>query len=101
MTGSVSGGGTVPSSTGGRRVAVTRSGGFAGVRQAGELTLGDDPRTPEVESLLGRIDVRSLAAHRPQPDRFVYSFDLDGEVATVGEQDLTPDLEQLTRLLLD
>ena len=34
------------------RVAVTRTGGFAGVRQSGELTLGDDPRTDEVSSLL-------------------------------------------------
>ena len=92
-------GGASPAPTG-RRVAVTRSGGFAGLRQAGELTLGDDPRTPEVESLLGRIDVRSLAPHRPQPDRFVYSFDLAGEQVTVGEQDLTPDLEQLVTILL-
>jgi Zn-dependent metalloprotease len=94
------GGSPAPSGTG-RRVAVTRTGGFAGVRRAGEVTLGDDPRTPEVESLLGRIDVGSLGPHRPQPDRFVYSFDLDGEQVTVGEQDLTPDLQQLTRLLLD
>jgi Zn-dependent metalloprotease len=82
------------------RVAVTRTGGFAGVRQTGELTLGDDPRTPEVESLLDRIDVRSLAPHRPQPDRFVYSFDLGGDQVTIGEQDLTDDLRQLVSLLL-
>ena len=100
VDGSTPAGGPAPTGTG-RRVAVTRSGGFAGVHRAGELTLGDDPRTAEVETLLGRIDVRSLAPHRPQPDRFVYSFDLDGEMVTVGEQDLTPDLEQLTRLLLD
>ncbi|MEO5709919.1 MAG: protealysin inhibitor emfourin [Nocardioidaceae bacterium] len=100
VDGTTTGGGSGPASTG-RRVAVTRSGGFAGVRQAGELTLGEDPRTPEVESLLGRIDVRNLAPHRPQPDRFVYSFDLDGEQVIVGEQELTPDLEQLTRLLLE
>ena len=83
-----------------RRVVVVRSGGFAGVRREAELTLGDDPRTPEVESLLGRIDLRGLAPHRPQPDRFVYSFELDGERAVVGEQDLTPDLDQLARILL-
>ena len=82
------------------RVAVTRTGGFAGVRQSGELVLGEDPRTSEVESLLGRIDVRSLAPHRPQPDRFVYSFDLAGDRVTVGEQDLTDDLRQLVTLLL-
>ncbi|QWZ08147.1 M4 family metallopeptidase [Nocardioides panacis] len=89
-----------PVPAGERRVAVVRSGGFAGVRQAGELTLGDDPRTPEVESLLGRIDLQGLAPHRPQPDRFVYSFEVDGERVVVGEQDLTPDLDQLARILL-
>jgi Zn-dependent metalloprotease len=92
---------TPPAPAAERRVAVVRSGGFAGVRQAAELTLGDDPRTPEVESLLGRIDLRGLPMHRPQPDRFVYSFELDGERVVVGEQDLTPDLHQLARILLD
>jgi Zn-dependent metalloprotease len=82
------------------RVAVTRTGGFAGVRQTGELTLGDDPRTAEVESLLDRIDVGSIGPHRPQPDRYVYAFDLGGDQVTVGEQDLTDDLRQLVTLLL-
>ena len=96
-----SGGPQAPApSTAPSRVAVTRTGGFAGVRQSGELVLGEDPRTSEVESLLGRIDVRSLAPHRPQPDRFVYSFDLAGDRVTVGEQDLTDDLRQLVTLLL-
>jgi Zn-dependent metalloprotease len=84
----------------GRRVVVTRSGGFAGVRQSGELTLGDDPRTPEVESLIGRIDFRGLAPYRPQPDRFVYTFAVDEDEVVVGEQDLTPDLHHLATLLL-
>ncbi len=84
----------------GRRVVVTRSGGFAGVRQSGELTLGDDPRTPEVESLIGRIDFGGLAEYRPQPDRFVYTFAVDEDEVVVGEQDLTPDLHHLATLLL-
>ena len=83
------------------RVAVTRTGGFAGVRQTGELTLGDDPRTDEVASLLGRIDLQAVTATRPQPDRFVYTFDVDGRQVVVGEQDLTDDLGRLARLLLD
>ena len=81
-------------------VAVVRSGGFAGIRQTGQLTLGDDPRTPEVESLLGRIDLRSVTTHEPQPDRFVYTFHLRGEEVVVGKPDLTPDLRQLAGLLL-
>ena len=83
------------------RVAVTRTGGFAGVRQSGELTLGDDPRTDEVSSLLDRIDLRAVTPSRPQPDRFVYTFDVDGQHVVVGEQDLTDDLGRLARLLLD
>jgi Thermolysin metallopeptidase, alpha-helical domain/Thermolysin metallopeptidase, catalytic domain len=81
-------------------VAVTRSGGFAGIRQTGEVILGEDPRTPEVQSLLGRIDLGSVAAPEPQPDRFVYTFSVHGREVVVAEQDLTPDLHQLARLLL-
>jgi Zn-dependent metalloprotease len=81
-------------------VAVTRSGGFAGIRQTGEATLGDDPRTPEIESLLGRIDFGAVAPPQPMPDRFVYTFHVQGEQVSVGEQDLTPDLQQLASLLL-
>jgi hypothetical protein len=84
----------------GETVGVTRSGGFAGIRKTAQLTLGDDPRTPEVESLLGRIDLRSLTSREPQPDRFVYTFSVRGEQVVVGEQDLTPDLRQLASLLL-
>ena len=83
------------------RVAVTRSGGFAGVRQTGELTLGDDPRTDEVGSLLDRIDLQAVSRTKPQPDRFVYTFEVDGQQVVLGEQDLTPDLGRLARLLLD
>jgi Zn-dependent metalloprotease len=82
-------------------VVVTRSGGFAGVRQQAQLRLGDDPRTPEVEHLLGRVDLARVAASRPQPDRFVYEFRVRGAHAIVNEQDLTPELEQLAHLLLD
>ncbi len=81
-------------------VAVTRSGGFAGVRQSGEIALGDDPRTPEVESLIDRIDFRGVTAGRPQPDRFVYTFEVRGEQVVLGEQDLTPELQRLATLLL-
>jgi hypothetical protein len=84
------------------RVAVTRSGGFAGIRRQAEIRLGDDPRTPEVERLLMRIDLRAVArGSRPQPDRFVYEFVVRGEQATVAEPDLTPELEELAHLLLD
>jgi hypothetical protein len=65
-----------------------------------ELTLGDDPRTPEVESLLARIDLRAVSVSTPAPDRFVYRFCMLGEEVVVGEQDLTPELHELAVLLL-
>jgi hypothetical protein len=96
--GSSSGGGssTPPPSV----VAVTRSGGFAGLRQSGELTLGEDPRTPQVQSLLDRIDFAAVMPTEPQPDRFVYTFNLGGQEVVLGEQDLTPDLNELATVLL-
>jgi len=83
------------------RVGVTRSGGFAGLQQTGEIRLGDDPRTTEVERLLSRIDVQAVASSRPQPDRYVYAFTLGVQEVVVAEQDLTPALQDLARLLLD
>ncbi|NUR05615.1 MAG: M4 family peptidase, partial [Nocardioidaceae bacterium] len=100
VTPGASGGGGAHAPQRSGTVAVTRSGGFAGVTQTGEATLGDDPRTPEIESLLDRIDFRGLAPHQPMPDRFVYTFDIQGEQVTVGEHELTPDLQQLALLVL-
>jgi len=96
--GGSSGGGssTIPSGL----VTVTRSGGFAGIRQSGELTLGEDPRTPAVQSLLDRIDFDAVMPTAPQPDRFVYTFNLGGQEVVVAEQDLTPDLNELATVLL-
>ncbi|CAI9403575.1 protealysin inhibitor emfourin [Nocardioides sp. T2.26MG-1] len=85
-----------------RKVSVRRTGGFAGLRAAGELDLdGDDPRAPEVAALLDRVDLASVASGQPQPDRYVYSFDLCGDCATVPEQHLTPELVRLVELVLD
>ncbi len=95
-------GGSTASSGGSRRVSVRRTGGFAGLRTTGELDLdGDDPRTGEVAALVGRVDLGRVAAGDPQPDRYVYSFDLCGSCADVPEQHLTPDLARLVELLLD
>jgi len=82
------------------KVAVTRSGGVANLRVSGKVILGDDPRTREVETLIGRIDFRAVAGSSPQPDRFVYTFHVPGLEVVVGEPDLTPELQQLVRLLL-
>ncbi len=81
-------------------VAVTRSGGFAGLHASGEVRLGADPRSDEVARLVERIDFRALGPHHPLPDRFVYEFRVHDELVVVGEQDLTPDLERLARVVL-
>jgi hypothetical protein len=82
-------------------VAVTRTGGVAGLRRAGAVRLDGDPRSDEVRRLLDRIDFRAVAGTAPQPDRFVYLFSVRGEEFTVGEQDLTDDLERLAVLVLE
>ncbi|MFC6344013.1 M4 family peptidase, partial [Nocardioides hankookensis] len=61
---------------------------------------GDEPRAPEVASLVDRVDLGSLAGGTPQPDRFVYDFDLCGDRARLPEQHLTPDLRRLADLVL-
>lgn len=94
---------STPSPTAGaRRVSVRRTGGFAGLRADGELDLdGGDPRAPEVAALVDRVDLRAVTSAPPQPDRYVYSFDLCGDCVTVAEQHLTPDLRRLAELVLE
>jgi hypothetical protein len=70
--------------TAGGVVAVTRSGGFAGLRRSGEVRLGDDPRTSEVERLLAGIDLQRFGSSRPMPDRYVYEFVVDGRGVVLG-----------------
>jgi hypothetical protein len=84
-----------------RRVRVRRTGGFAGLTAEGEVDLeADDERAAELASLVDRIDVREVRSGEPQPDRYVYAFDLCGDTATVAEQHLTPDLRRVAELVL-
>jgi len=94
-------GSAAPASGGAGTVVVTRSGGFAGLRTTRELTLGEDPRSPEAEQLLNRIDLRAVPTSEPQPDRFTYTFSVHGQETVLAEQDLTPELHQLARLVLE
>jgi hypothetical protein len=81
-------------------IAVRRSGGFAGIVTTGQVVLGDDPRTSEVEMLLAGISPDAFMAVEPQPDRYVYTFELGDREVTVPEQQLTPELGRLAQLLL-
>jgi hypothetical protein len=82
------------------RVAVRRSGGFAGGVRSGELDLDSDPNGAEVRRLLRQVDVRGIAATPTAPDRFVYTVEYGQMRLTVPEQDLTPELSQVVRLVL-
>jgi hypothetical protein len=82
-------------------VSVRRTGGFAGMVATGEVDLAtEDPRVPEVRSLMDRIDVTTLRPGVPHPDMFVYDVDLCGDRASVPEQHLTDELKRLVELLL-
>ena len=82
-------------------VAVRRTGGVAGMVRQGEVDLdSDDPRAPEVRSLVERIDFRAVAAPPPQPDRFVYDFRCGPVGCRVPETHLTHELRQLATIVL-
>lgn len=85
-------------------MVVTRSGGIVGRTEQAEVRLGEDPRSPDVERLLSRVDLPGLAAttpSRPQPDRYVYTFTVGGRQVVLPEQDLPPELSELASLLLE
>ena len=83
-----------------RTVAVRRSGGFTGGVRTGELDLDGDPQGPQVRQLLLRTDLTRLAHSTPAPDRFVYTVAVGDWHLTVPEQDLTPELDQVVRIVL-
>jgi hypothetical protein len=83
-----------------RRVAVRRTGGFAGIVRTAELDLYGDPAGPQVRELLLATDLTQFGASRPAPDRFVYTVALDEWQLVVPEQDLTPELDQVVRIVL-
>ncbi len=93
--------GSGPAPTPATVVRVRRTGGFAGIAATAELDLAtEDPRVPEVRSLMDRIDVAALQPGTPEPDRFSYDVDLCGHRASIPEQHLTDDLRRLLTLLL-
>jgi hypothetical protein len=84
-----------------RKVAVRRSGGFAGMTRSGELDLDGDPQGPAVRQLLIQADLNRLTTSDPTPDRFTYTVALGDWELAVPEQDLTPELHQVVRIVLD
>jgi hypothetical protein len=74
------------------RVAVTRSGGFAGLVRRAEVDSADHPA---VAGLLGDVRLDDVPEHRPQPDRYVYDIQIGDRAAKVGEADLNGPLREL------
>ncbi len=100
VPGEATGPGTTPTAAA-QTVAVRRTGGVAGVVRQGEVDLdSDDPRAPEVRSLVERIDFRAVTSPPPQPDRFVYDFRCGPEGCQVPETHLTHELRQLATIVL-
>lgn len=71
------------------KIVVKRSGGFAAIPLRGELDTAGRADAGRWHELVRRARLRSAPPHRPQPDRFVYTIDVDGEEVTIGEADLT------------
>jgi hypothetical protein len=81
-----------------RTVAISRSGGFAGVTRTAEVDL-DSEAGRRISQLLDRVDFSSLTSSAPgQPDRFVYRLDYGGQQLTVGEQDLPPEVGEAIKI---
>ncbi len=69
--------------------------------KAAELDLNADPKGPEVRHLLMQIDLRQVSVERPAADRFVYTLRFGSWEITVPERELTPELDQVVRIVLN
>jgi hypothetical protein len=74
------------------RVAVTRSGGFAGMVRRAEIDSADHPA---VAGLIDDVRLDEVPAPRGEPDRFVYDIEIGDRSAQVGESDLHGPLRAL------
>jgi hypothetical protein len=74
------------------RVAVTRSGGFAGLIRRAEVDSADHPA---VAGLIDNVRLDEVPEPKPQPDRFVYEIQIGDHSAQVAESDLRGPLREL------
>lgn len=74
------------------KVAVTRSGGFAGLVRRAEVDSADHPA---VAGLIDRVRLDDVPRPTPQPDRYVYDIQIGDRSAQVGEADLHGPLRDL------
>jgi hypothetical protein len=81
-------------------VAVRRSGGFTGQVRSAQIELDGDPQGEEVRRLLRHVDLQQVTTSESLPDRFVYTVEIGEQSVTVGERDLTPDLQRVVQIVL-
>jgi hypothetical protein len=83
----------------GHAVTVRRSGGVTGVTLERRIDTATATRGGRVEALLDRVP-RASSERSPQPDRFVFTVEVDGHAVHVHEPELTPELAELIDLVL-
>lgn len=89
-----------PAQLPGSRVAVRRSGGFAGIVRTGEVDLVSDPAAEELRRLLLSVDLQTILVSPPTPDRFTYVVEFGQSRLVVPEEDLTPELHRVVHIVL-
>lgn len=85
------------------KIAVTRSGGFAGLVQRTVVDTADLPDVREAaewRELAGRVDLAALPPPHPQPDRYIYEIQIDDQSAEAAESELTGPLRELVDKVL-
>jgi hypothetical protein len=84
----------------GHRVTVRRSGGLTGVTLERRIDTATAAEGDRVEQLLRQAPLAAAPTGTPQPDRYVFAIDVDGETVHVHEPDIGPDLAELIDIVL-
>jgi hypothetical protein len=79
------------------KVAVTRSGGFAGLVRRAEIDSADHPA---VARLIDDVQLDKVPERETMPDQFVYHVQIGDHTAQVGESDLDGPLRELVHHVL-
>ncbi|GAA4625853.1 hypothetical protein GCM10023196_031660 [Actinoallomurus vinaceus] len=79
------------------KVAVTRSGGFAGMVRRAEIDSADHPAAAR---LVDEIDFGGVPEPAPAADRFVYDVEVGDRTVPVAEADLHGPLRDLVDYVL-
>jgi Thermolysin metallopeptidase, alpha-helical domain/Thermolysin metallopeptidase, catalytic domain len=84
----------------GHRVTVRRSGGLTGITLERRIDTATAAGGGRVEQLLRHVPLAAAPTGTPQPDRYVFAIDVDGQTVQVHEPDVGPDLAELIDIVL-